>query len=49
MTFSLELDMWLARFKLLADFMEEIKDCFGHILAFALLNAYIRTSDSFFR
>jgi len=45
---SLELDKWLRQFELFVNFIEEINDCFGLILAITLLHAFVEASDSLF-
>ena len=45
---SLELEKWMNQFELIINFIEDINDCFGHILALTLLHTFSFTSRELF-
>lgn len=45
---SLELEKWLNQFELIVNLIEEINDCFGHILVLTLLHTFVFTSRELF-
>lgn len=45
---SLKLEKWLRQFELFTNFIEEINDCFGNILALTLFRSFVKASDLLF-